>query len=129
MGSVTPTVIPSVVSSNKPSSIPSASPSKNPNAEPSTMPSANPSINLCQNEKAQTYMGDGTGYKNCAWLENTTPKKKGKKCEMEEVKKHCYKSCSRCDSKTRELSFVPTSRQSNIPSDSMSMSMNLFFFV
>merc|ERR1712160_172878 len=94
------------------------------------MGSASPSINLCQNEKAEIYMGDGTGYKNCSWLENTTPKKKGKKCEMEEVKKHCYKSCSRCDSKpssmpsaspsknpNAEPSTVPSASPSLIPSD------------
>jgi len=131
--SVTPTVIPSLVSSSKPSSIPSASPSKNPSADPSTIPSATPSINLCKNEKTEIFMGSGTGSKYCSWLEDTTSTKKAKKCEKEEVKKHCYKSCTRCDFKTSEPSFVPSSRPSIIPStkptSSMSMSMKLFFFV
>merc|ERR1712161_55464 len=140
--SVIPTVIPSVVSSTKPSSMPSVS---------------EESIQKCKNKSGKVYMGSIAGLKNCFFLKYLKVVKKEKKCKEENIKTHCYKSCTECNSTLpaeiysnspvssyipiiKEISAKPSlmltknpSRQSNIPSakpiSSMSMSMNLFFFV
>merc|ERR1711957_1016941 len=81
--SVTPTVIPSVVSSTKPSSIPSVS---------------EESIQKCKNKSGKVYMGSIAGLKNCFFLTYLKVVKKEKKCKEENIKTHCYKSCTECNS-------------------------------
>merc|ERR1711957_1096505 len=81
--SVTPTVIPSVVSRTKPSSIPSVS---------------EESIQKCKNKSGKVYMGSIAGLKSCLFLEYLKVVKKEKKCKEENIKTHCYKSCTECNS-------------------------------
>merc|ERR1712238_374491 len=81
--SVIPTVIPSVVSSTKPSSMPSVS---------------EESIQKCKNKSGKVYMGSIAGLKNCFFLKYLKVVKKEKKCKEENIKTHCYKSCTECNS-------------------------------
>merc|ERR1712161_176638 len=156
--SLIPSDIPSTTLSNIPSFVHSSIPSIKSSAKPSSMPSVSEeSIQKCKNKSGKVYMGSIAGLKNCFFLKYLKVVKKEKKCKEENIKTHCYKSCTECNSTLpaeiysnspvssyipiiKEISAKPSlmltknpSRQSNIPSakpiSSMSMSMNLFFFV